>query len=174
MKFKVLAIISLFFVIELFGVETVTISDLVDSAEKYLNKEVSLVAEVEHVCSHGGKKLFATDGKNRFKITPSKQLGAFEAEMSGKEYKFNGIVKEFRVDNDYLDNWEAELDVANKDKKESHEGCKYEKKDESKDECKKDNSEYSRIENLRKQIKDSKKNYLSYYFLECSKFEVRK
>ncbi|MBN1968017.1 MAG: hypothetical protein JXR48_03130 [Candidatus Delongbacteria bacterium] len=150
----------------------ITIAELNTKAETIVDQEITFIGVAEHVCAHGGQKLYATDGTNKFKITPSKEIGAFNSNMSGEKFTFVGFVREFKLDNDYLDKWEAELDAAGAKKAEEDtpKNCEYDKNSTSKDEKHADNSVYKQIADLREQIKNTEKGYLSYFSVECTSF----
>lgn len=68
-------------------------------AGKYINKEVQLKGIVDHVCKHGGKKLFlVTDDGDAHVFSDER----FEEALKGSEIIVNGIVEEERIDEAYL------------------------------------------------------------------------
>ncbi len=85
--------------------ETITIekpslnlADFNAEAGKWVNKEVVVTGIVDHVCKHGGKKLFLVDDFGDVHIDGENR---FDDALIGSEIIITGLVKEFRVDESY-------------------------------------------------------------------------
>ncbi|MBN1650374.1 MAG: hypothetical protein JW857_03545 [Bacteroidales bacterium] len=75
-----------------------TLADFNSEAGKWVDQEIQIEGIVDHVCKHGGKRLFLVndfgdvhiDGKERF-----------DDALTGSNIIVSGVVKEFRVDEAY-------------------------------------------------------------------------
>jgi stage V sporulation protein SpoVS len=67
-------------------------------ADKWVNKEIEVVGIVDHVCKHGGKRLFLVDDFGDVHIDGEKR---FDDALVGSELVITGLVKELRVDESY-------------------------------------------------------------------------
>ena len=159
----------------------VSIAEFDDTAETLTGKAVSIEGIVDHVCMHGGDKMFIIDdnSKGRVKITVGENMPAFNTEWVGKSIKVEGIVEELRIDEDYLNDWENEL-LANNEESEKGKGLdKQEKEGEGDHKTSKgknaDQGEhidgFKQIENLRAEIAETEKGYLVYYSIVCSEYK---
>ena len=139
-------------------VPVISIDDFQDKADEFVGKNIYITGSVDHVCKHGGKRLQLVGSKEdaRLKIEAGDKINKFQKEIEGDDIKVYGTVKEKRIDEAYLLNWEDEV-------KDHHKPTDEEYKNDMK-----------KIENLRKQIKESKKGYLSYYSMDAINFEVIK
>ena len=80
-------------------------------AGNFVGKKIQLAGTVDHVCLHGGQRMFIVDNEaeTRVKITPAENVAAFNTEMIGDEMLITGIVEEQRIDEAYLVEWEEEI-----------------------------------------------------------------
>lgn len=88
-----------------------TVSQLLDSPEQFIGKEITLEGTVTHVCKHGGRRVHLTDLEPNVKIrieAPEK-MAAFARELEGSDIVVSCILRETRIDAAYLDEWEAEV-----------------------------------------------------------------
>lgn len=153
----------------------VTVNDFETAAVNLVDKNVSVEGTVVHVCSHGGKRMFLSDesGEKRIKIEVSDEQTAFTPDLEGALVKVIGKVVEFKIDEPYLAEWEAELkaeiettgDTTVKhetdptfDVEHIHNDSKYEDLD--------------RINEYRKEIADGGKGYIAFYSLAYVSHEV--
>jgi hypothetical protein len=145
---------------------SITVTDITAKTSEYVGKTVSLTGTVVHVCKHGGKRLFMVgeDSKQRFKVTAGTGVGSFDVKLEGSDIVVTGLVEEQRVDEAYLNSWEEEITPETKPEV-GHEGHdKGEEEEDHEDEQKK------KIENMRKKLAESGKEYLSFYSLKCESF----
>ena len=136
----------------------ISIDDFQDKAHEFVGKKIYITGMVDHVCKHGGKRLQLVGNKEdaRLKIEAGDKINKFQKEIEGDDIKVYGTVKEKRIDEAYLSEWEEEV-------KDHHKPSDEEYKNDMK-----------KIANLRKQIKDSGKGYLSFYSMDAIKYEVIK
>lgn len=142
-------------------------------AEGLANKVVEVTGTVVHTCKHGGTKMFITgnDPDYRLKVTATDESGNFNLEMEGNDYAVIGILDEYRIDMAELDKMEAEVLAENpqvedmkhgKDNGEGsehtdHEGDSHQEVEGS---CA---TELAQIAELREQVKETGKGYISFY-----------
>lgn len=86
-------------VIEIQAIPMLSIADFDTEAGNYVNEEVQLEGIVDHVCKHGGKKLLLVNDDGDVHITTDEDR--FSDDLIGEEIIVNGIVEEFRVDEEY-------------------------------------------------------------------------
>jgi len=134
-------------------------------AKNYVEKEISIQGMVSHTCKEGGKKMFLVDKNNdsaSVKITTNE---TFDKSLEGSDVTVTGIVKEEVVNEAYLTTWENEIKAELKKTDKDLKKCEAEMKE---------SDPYAQIKDLREQIKKSGTDHLSFYWLECKKYEVKK
>lgn len=152
----------------------VTVSEFETKAGDLVGKKVEISGTVDHVCKHGGQKMFLieTGSDNRVKITPDEQIAAFKPDWEGQHMVITGIVEEQRIDEDFLKEWEEEIKSGENmgdDKGEGkHMGGNMEKGGEDADMS----QEMKKISNLRHQIEASGKGYISFYSITCTDYNM--
>lgn len=157
----------------------IDLKDFESKAADFVGKQVKLTGTIDHVCKHGGKKMFivSEDSESRVKIVTGENMAAFNTELEGESLAVIGTVDELRIDEDYLREWEEEI-KDNKGQTEEKEGMHAgEKKGEKQigdgEHHEEDISEeMKQIENLRQQLIDSGKDHLSFYSVVCDEYEV--
>ncbi len=152
----------------------VTVANFKEKAPELVGKEVVIEAIVDHICKHGGKKmiLVSEDTDARVKVTPQEGMGAFKPELEGEVVKVIGVVDEMKVDEDYLNNWEDEVKEGLKKEKGIHEGKEEAMKSKEGKSEKMAEDPMKQINALRKKLKESGKDHLSYYSIVCSEYKV--
>lgn len=155
-------------------VAAMEIDALLASAEKLVGQEVAIEGICTHICSHGGRKIFlmGSDDAKTIRIESGK-LGAFDQKCVNSIVKVKGMLKEERIDEAYLKNWE-ELEAANaaEEHGDGEGGCSTEKAARGET----GNTTEERIADFRARIAERKeatgKEYLSFYFVEATAYEV--
>lgn len=137
------------------------------AAPYYVDQPVWIEGTVTHTCKHGGKRMFIADGNDSIlvEITTGPDIVMFDESLVGSRVYVLGVLKEERIDEKYLNEWEAEL----KKPVENHEtgihtGAKGH-------EDQPNEAKFEQINSLRKQIKDSGKDHLSSYSIEAISLE---
>jgi len=171
---------------------TLAIVDFDNEAGNYVGKEVQISGLVNHTCKHGGKRMFLidTETEQTVKIEAGENIASFDAELEGSEVIVTGIINELIIDEAYLLEWEAEIEEEMSEAtteeieeyaEEAEEGEYAEGEGEHEHASgglgeKADMGEHisglEKIENYRQQIKESDKDHLSFYSIECISFEV--
>ncbi len=75
-----------------------SLADFDSEAGNFVNQEVQIQGIVDHVCKHGGKRLFLVDDFGNAHIDGEER---FADSLTGSNILVTGIVKEFRVDEAY-------------------------------------------------------------------------
>jgi len=117
-------------------------------APKFLGKSIIIEGKVDHICRHSGMKFAIMYGNNEELEVEANIV--FDTNIVGKNVKVLGILREFRVDEKYCQNLE---NSAQKDTNEV-----------------KRNKKLSVAKEYREQMKQQKKDFLSFYWLEFEKF----
>ncbi len=165
----------------------ITVGEFAEKAEELIGKIVVLEGIVDHVCAHGGDKMFIIDENTdgRVKITIGEDMVSFKTEWEGNSIKLKGVIEELKIDEDYLNNWENEL-LTNDEESEKGKGLGKHKKEDGDHEKgdgdhktikgkKADQGEhidgFEQIKNIRKKITESEKGYLAYYSIVCQEYK---
>jgi hypothetical protein len=152
----------------------VSLSDFDVKAEELVGKKVMLTGTVDHICKHGGQRMFVieTGSEGRVKVTPDENIAAFKTDLEGQSVKLIGIVEEQRIDEDYLKEWEEEImagvDMGDDKGEGSHLGGDTEKGGSDADM----EEEMEKVNNLRQEIAESEKGYLAFYSVLCTEYKV--
>ena len=151
------------------------IDSLLANAETLADQAVTIEGVCTHACKHGATKIFlmGSDDTQMIRVEAGK-LGSFDTKCVNSFVRVNGTLKEQRVDEAYLQHWEAQLKAANAEKHgESEGGCSSEKKARGETA----NTPEKRIADFRAQIAkrqaESGKPYLSFYYLEATDYEIQ-
>lgn len=152
----------------------VPLDDFKNKAGELVGKQIVLNGTIDHVCKHGGQKMFMVnqDSDARIKITTGEDMAAFNTELEGENLKVLGVVDELRIDEEWLREWEEEL-KAEKESKAADQVHMGEGEGESDADHHEDNSgEYDQIKAYREKIKESGKEYISFFSVVCVEYEV--
>ena len=76
----------------------IAIGEFDTKAGEFVDKEVMVEGIVDHVCKHGGKKLFLVSEEGDLHVNGEER---FDESLAGSEVVVKGIVREFRVDEAY-------------------------------------------------------------------------
>jgi len=160
----------------------VSMLDYDSLVESLVGKKISISGTVDHVCKHGGQKLFIVDENSdaRIKITPNEEIAAFNTDLVGETVKITGIIEEMRVDEDYLKEWEEEVKSGAEEEGKGHgngEGNHESGEEVDHSEENEDidiEAELEQIAKMRQRVEDSEKGYLSFYSILAVEYEVYK
>lgn len=143
-------------------------------AEELTDQTTVLEGICTHICKHGGTKIFlmGSDDTKTLRIEAAK-LGSFDQKCVNSIVKVNGILREERVDEAYLQRWEAAVAAQTaKQHGEVETGCDSEKAARGET----GNTVAERIADFREKIAARKaavgKEYLSFYYVEALSYEV--
>ena len=155
--------------------EAVTVTELnVDDFEtkagELIGKPVTMIATVNHVCQHGGKKMFLVEegSEASIKITTAETMPAFNTDLTGSKIKVEGVIDALIIDEEYLLSWESELASADKEGEGDGHGV-------GKGEAADMGEHVAATESIakyRKQMADEGKTKLEFYSIVCDKYDV--
>jgi hypothetical protein len=157
----------------------ITIHDLLSTPDQYVDKTVLISGTIDHVCRHGGKKMFMI-GENpddRIKITPDEKIGVFEVDLEGGDYTVKGFFKELVVDENYIAMLEEEeARAAAGEGGQGHDSPLDQGLHEGENEGENAEEGQAKPESqvLREQLAASGKDHLSFYSVECIALEEKK
>ncbi|MBQ9137047.1 MAG: hypothetical protein IJX65_00230 [Alistipes sp.] len=153
---------------------TLDVDALLADAENLAGKQVNFEGICTHICKHGGRKIFlmGSDDSKTIRVEAGK-LGAFDQKCVNSVVKVIGTLCEERIDEAYLQRWEAQVAAQTAEQHGNGEaGCDTEKK--ARGEV--GNTVAERIANFRAKIAARNaaegKAYLSFYFVEAQAYEV--
>ncbi len=153
----------------------ISIDSLLSAADALAGKEVTIEGVCTHTCKHGATKIFlmGSDDTQIIRVEAGK-LGSFSSKCVNAIVRVKGVLKEQRVDEAYLQNWEAQLKAQAQEKHGDGEaGCDSEKKARGEQA----NTPEGRIADFRAKIADRKaktgKDYLSFYYVEADSYEIQ-
>ena len=154
----------------------VSVDKVLADAEQEINNTIFIEGLCTHVCSHGGKKLFlmGDDDSSTIRVESNDALGAFKSECVNSMIQVKGTLKEERIDEAYLAQWEAKIAAGTVEEHgEDGEGCETELKAQGQEDVA---SETGRIKDFREKIAERNetegKNYLSFYFIEAKEYTI--
>ena len=150
------------------------IDAVLTEAEALTDQQIVLEGICTHICKHGGTKIFmmGSDDTKTLRIEAAK-LGSFDQKCVNSIVKVNGILREERVDEAYLQRWEAAVAAQTaKQHGEVETGCDSEKAARGET----GNTVAERIADFRTKIAARKaavgKEYLSFYYVEALSYEI--
>ena len=158
------------------AVVAMSIDDVMAKASSLVEQEVTIEGVCTHTCSHGAKKMFlvGSDDTKTLRIEAG-ELGAFDTKVVNNVVTVKGIIKEERIDEAYLVDWETRLKNQTEEKhgnEEGEGGCDTEKNARGETA----NTAEGRIADFRAKIAAEKeatgKEYLSFYHVVATSYEI--
>ena len=153
-----------------------SIDDVMAKAGELVDQTVVIEGVCTHTCSHGAKKMFlvGSDDSKTLRIEAG-ELGAFDTKVVNNVVTVKGIIKEERIDEAYLVDWENRLKSQTEEKHgngEGEGGCDTEKNARGETA----NTAEGRIADFRAKIAAEKeatgKEYLSFYHVVATSYEI--
>jgi hypothetical protein len=135
-----------------------TIEQVMQTAADNVGNEVHFKGTVNHVCAHSGKRciLKTSDGKLSIRVEATGKLEGFSKELAGNDLIVKGILREKKLDANYIDKWEADVKAKHADEA-SGEHC---------------SSEMANIKEMRDWMKENNKDYYAIYFVDGTAYEI--
>jgi hypothetical protein len=145
----------------------VVVASFEQQAAGIVEKTVVIEGTVLHTCKHGGKRMFLVDRNDsvRVEVTAGKDIPKFDEKLVGSRLRVLGVLKEEKIDEKYLNEWENEV----KKPEENHDAGVHTGAKGHEDQGTQD--KLDQINSLREDLKKSGKDHLSFYSIEASKFE---
>ena len=151
------------------------VDDILARADSLTGKTFTTEALCTHICAHGGGKIFlmGSDDTQTIRVEAAK-LGSFDTKCVNSIVRVTGTLKEQRVDEAYLQQWESRLKAAAAEKHgEGEAGCSTEKKARGETA----NTPEARIADFRAKIAkrqaESVTPFLSFYYMEAANYEIQ-
>ena len=150
------------------------IDEVMAKAADLVEQSVTIEGVCTHTCSHGTKKMFlvGSDDSKTLRIEAG-ELGAFDTKVVNQVVTVKGILKEERIDEAYLVDWENRLKAQTEEHHGNGEGgCDTEKNARGETA----NTAEGRIADFRTKIAAEKaatgKEYLSFYHVVAESYEI--
>ena len=153
-----------------------SIDEVMEKAADLVEQTVVIEGVCTHTCSHGAKKMFlvGSDDSKTLRIEAG-ELGAFDTKVVNNVVTVKGIIKEERIDEAYLQDWEARLKAQTEEKHgngDGEGGCDTEKNARGETA----NTTEGRIADFRAKIAAEKeatgKEYLAFYHVVANSYEI--
>lgn len=155
------------------AVPAIEIDALLADAATMTGQEVVIEGLCTHACQHGATKIFLM-GSNETKTirVEACELGAFKQECVNSIVRVTGKLVEDRIDEAYLQAWEARSATEKEHGEEGEGGCSTEKAARGET----GNSVAERIADFRAKIAAEKeatgKEYLAFYHVDATSYEI--
>ncbi len=137
----------------------IVVDQLLANAETMVDKEITVQGHVTHTCKHSGKRCFIVgdDAKLSIRVEAGGDIQGFNRELVGNTIAVKGILKERRLSEEYIAQWEEKVKL------------KEAKEDGTAETC---SAEMNNISNMRKWMEENNKDYYSIYFVNGLSYEV--
>ncbi len=153
----------------------ISVNDFENNASEIVGEKIIIEGTVNHVCQHGGKRMFLIDTVSdaTVKIIVGENIPSFNTDLEGQDVIVTGVIDELRIDEDYLTEWENELMMEAEEGEGHDDGSGHEgsKKGEAADQGE-HVSGLEKIKNYRQEIKESGTDHLSFYSIICEEYKV--
>ena len=153
-----------------------SIDEVMEKAADLVEQTIVLEGVCTHTCSHGAKKMFlvGSDDSKTLRIEAG-ELGAFDTKVVNNVVTVKGTLKEERIDEAYLQDWEARVKAQTEEKHgngDGEGGCDTEKNARGETA----NTTEVRIADFRTKIAAEKeatgKEYLAFYHVVANSYEI--
>ena len=153
----------------------ISIDDLLAHADSLVGQQVTFQGVCTHTCKHGATKMFmmGSDDTKTIRVEAG-ELGSFDTKCVNSMVEVTGKLVEQRVDEAYLQKWEAQLKSQTaKAHGDGEAGCDSEKKARGED------WQHARRTHRRLPAKiaqrkaDTGKDYLSFYYVEAQSYAIK-
>lgn len=135
----------------------ISLDDMLASADKYLDKEVTFKGYVTHTCKHAGKRCFM-QGENKnisIRVEAKGEIGGFNRELIGNEITVTGTLKEKRLSVNEINEMEKVIETKSLNTDGSEESC---------------DTERANIQEMRDWMKANDKDYFAIYYVDGIKY----
>ena len=134
------------------------LDELLKVAETKVDSTITVKGYVTHVCVHSGQRCFIVGESQNIsiRIEAGEKIGTFDRELVGAKIAVNGVLKERRLSQEYIDNYEKEVKLKEKEEDGSAATCA---------------AELSNINDMRKWMQENKKDYFVIYYMDGLSYE---
>jgi hypothetical protein len=135
------------------------LNDLLKDADNQLDQTVKVKGYVTHTCKHAGKRCFIVgeDQKTSFRVEAGGEIGGFNRELIGSKLEIKGVLKERRLSEEYIAQYEKDVNEKKIKEDGSAETCE---------------AELKNIADMREWMKANDKNYYSIYYMNGEDYDV--
>lgn len=155
-----------------------TVADFQNIDESYTDKVVEITGTVNHVCKHGGKKMFIIDDDNhKVKLMATENVPVFDVAYEGTKVTIVGKVAMEKLDEAYLVEWEKEIgesedcavetEMKTGEAAHEHEGDGHDHSDQA-------NKQLAKIKEMREEMNTNGKGYIPVFTVECNEVNTQK
>ncbi len=132
-----------------------TLANFDTEAGDFVDKEIQIEGIVDHVCKHGGKRIFLVDDSGDVHVDAEER---FDDALTGSDVIITGIVKELRIDEAYCLQMEEDQIQKHKEGVDSDDVFNQKKK---------------QMEQYRDSMKSAGVDHLSFYTVEYISHEIK-
>ncbi len=140
-------------------VKALVVEQLLADAETMIDQEVRVQGHVTHTCKHSGKRCFIV-GDNpelSIRVEAGGAIQGFNRELVGSTIAVKGVLKERRLSEEYLAQWEEKVKAKEAKEDGTAETCA---------------AEMNNISNMRQWMEDNNKNYYSIFYINGTSYEM--
>lgn len=153
----------------------ITVDDILASPEAYVDSTVTFEGVCTHTCKHGATKMFVmgSDDSKMLRVEAC-DLGSFDTKVINRPVTVEGTVREQRIDEPFLAQWEQQLadNTAEKHGDSEEGGCATEKAAHGV----KASTTADVIAEYRQRIAERRdrdgKPYLSFYYVDAKSYKI--
>lgn len=144
---------------QVLNIEVYTLDSLLVVADQYVDKTVTVKGSVTHTCKHSGKRCFIVgdDPNVSIRVEAKGNIGGFNRELVGSELAITGVLKERRLTQEYIDQYEKDIKEKKVEENGSAETC---------------DAELANINAMREWMKNNNKDYYALYFIDGEEFSI--
>ncbi len=137
----------------------VSVDSILEVAPGLVDQEIEIVGYVSHTCKHSGKRCFLVGDNETFsiRVEAGGKINGFNRELVGNKLQVRGILKERRLSEEYLTQWEEKVKARELKEDGSAETCE---------------AEMTNINSMRDWMSENKKDYYSIFFLNGIDYEI--
>jgi len=134
------------------------LDNLLAVAEQAVNDTLTVVGYVTHTCMHSGKRciIVGESQKTSLRVEAEGEIESFSSELIGSKLSITGILKEQRLNQDFIDEMENDVKQLQQEGAEP-EACA---------------AELSNIGEWRQWMADNNKDYYVIYYMDGLKYEI--
>lgn len=149
--------------------QPLTVDEILATPDTYVDSLITLEGICSHTCAHGATKMFVLGEDGQLLRVEAGELGSFNPDCVRNRVSVTGVLKEDRIDEEYLAAWAAELAEKHGD---GEGGCATENAAHGVHSTEVD----SQIVEYRARIAAREaaegKPYLSFYYVEAQSYEI--
>ncbi|HBL33183.1 MAG TPA: hypothetical protein DDZ96_05110 [Porphyromonadaceae bacterium] len=135
------------------------LDSLLAHADELVGQTVKVRGHVTHTCKHSGKRCFlaGNDENASLRVEAGGEIGGFNRELVGSELEIKGVVRERKLTQEYISQYEKDVEAQKTEEDGSAETCQ---------------AELNNIESMRQWMKTNQKEYYPIYYMDGEAYEV--